>query len=49
MLTAIAVNIERLGEQDPQTSGCRPPPPTAFQQYLDAHRLPRPLWWRQGK
>ncbi|MEU5431098.1 hypothetical protein AB0H73_36590 [Streptomyces olivoreticuli] len=27
----------------------RPRPPTAFQQYLDARGLPRPLWWRQGK
>ncbi|MFE2182309.1 hypothetical protein [Streptomyces sp. NPDC059455] len=27
----------------------RPRPPTAFQQYLDARDLPRPLWWRQGK
>jgi transposase len=49
VLTAIAVNIERLSQQEPTNSGYRPRPPTAFQQYLDAHDLPRPLWWRQGK
>ncbi|MFG2000602.1 transposase [Spirillospora sp. NPDC048911] len=49
VLTAIAINIQRLSEQDPETSSYRPRPPTAFQQYLQQHRLPRPLWWHQGK
>jgi transposase len=49
VLTAIAINIGRLSEQEPTHSTCRPRPPTAFQQYLDARGLPRPLWWRQGK
>jgi hypothetical protein len=49
VLTAIAINIERLSEQEPGNSAYRPRTPTAFQQYLDAHELPRPLWWRQGK
>jgi hypothetical protein len=49
VLTAIAVNIERLSTQEPEASTYRPRPPTAFQQYLEVHGLPRPLWWRQGK
>jgi hypothetical protein len=49
VLTAIAINVERLSGQEPADSTYRPRPPTAFQQYLDAHELPRPLWWRQGK
>ncbi|WP_016825817.1 IS1182 family transposase [Streptomyces viridosporus] len=49
VLTAIAINIERLSGQEPEGSTYRPRQPTAFQQYLDAHGLPRPLWWRQGK
>jgi transposase len=49
VLTAIAINIERLSEQEPDNSTYRPRTPTAFQQYLDAHELPRTLWWRQGK
>ncbi|MEV6165606.1 transposase [Streptomyces sp. NPDC052052] len=49
VLTAIAVNIERLSAQDPTDSACRPRSPTAFQQYLDARGLPRPRWWRQGQ
>jgi len=49
VLTAIAVNIERLSQQEPADTDYRPRPPTAFQKYLDAHDLPRPLWWRQGK
>ncbi|RBM17682.1 hypothetical protein DEH69_14720 [Streptomyces sp. PT12] len=44
ILTAIAVNIERLSERDPHDSAYRARPPTAFQQYLDAHSLPQPLW-----
>ncbi|WP_405639002.1 IS1182 family transposase [Streptomyces sp. NBC_00019] len=49
VLTAIAVNIERLSTQEPEDSNYRPRPPTAFQQYLDDHELPRPRWWRQGQ
>ncbi|MFC4885307.1 transposase [Streptomyces beijiangensis] len=49
VLTAIAVNIGRLTEQDPRNTAYRPRRPTAFQQYLESHGLPRPLWWRQGK
>ncbi|MEC4018296.1 IS1182 family transposase [Streptomyces sp. H27-D2] len=49
VFTAIAINIERLSEQEPPDSTYRPRPPTAFQQYLDAHGLPRPRWWRQGQ
>jgi IS5 family transposase len=32
VLTAIAVNIERLSDQEPAHSAYRPRPPTAFQQ-----------------
>ncbi|MGW2370641.1 transposase, partial [Streptomyces sp. NPDC001667] len=49
VLTAIAINIERLSEQATEPSSYRPRPPTAFQRYLEERRLPRPLWWRQGK
>jgi hypothetical protein len=49
VLTAIAINIERLAGQEPGNSSYRPRRPAAFQQYLDVHELPRPLWWRQGK
>jgi transposase len=49
VLTALAINVERLSDQEPTDSSYRPRPPTAFQQYLDARELPRPLWWRQGK
>ncbi|MFE7838727.1 transposase [Streptomyces sp. NPDC057474] len=49
VLTALAINVERLSEQEPVDSTYRARPHTAFQQYLDARGLPRPLWWRQGK
>jgi Transposase DDE domain len=49
VLTALAVNVERLSRQEPADTDYRPRSPTAFQQYLDAHELPRPIWWRQGK
>ncbi|WP_406490760.1 transposase [Streptomyces sp. NBC_01604] len=45
VLTAIAVNIERLSTQEPDDSAHRPRPPTAFQQYVDAHELPSFRWW----
>ncbi|MFG2177505.1 transposase [Streptomyces abikoensis] len=49
IFTAIAINIERLSEQEPENSTYRLRPPTAFQQYLDTRGLPRPLWRSQGK
>ncbi|WP_369689047.1 transposase [Streptomyces sp. Wb2n-11] len=49
VLTAIAVNIERLSTQEPTDTSCRPRPPTVFQQYLDTRGLPRPRWWRQRR
>lgn len=43
VLTAIAVNIERLSGLRPtgETPPPRPPPPTAFQNYLDQHGIRR--------
>ena len=43
VLTALAINVERLSLQEPVGCSYRPRPPTAFQQYLDARGLPRPL------
>ena len=45
VLTAIAVNIERLSQLPP---GENPPPrpPTAFQEYLDQHEIQRLRSWR---
>jgi transposase len=45
VLTAIAVNIERLAGLPAEEA---PPPrrPTAFQNYLDQHEIPRPKSWR---
>lgn len=40
VLTAIAINIERLSAREPAVSAHRPRPPTAFQQYLDTRNLP---------
>ncbi|MEV0623900.1 transposase [Nonomuraea sp. NPDC050404] len=48
VLTAIAINIERLAAREPPGEH-HPRPPTAFQRYLEAHALPRPRWWRQGQ
>jgi transposase len=45
VLTAIAVNIERLSER-PETEEPSPRPPTAFQTYLDQHGIPRSKSWR---
>ncbi|MEU3349754.1 transposase [Streptomyces sp. NPDC006700] len=46
VLTAIAVNIERLSGLPP--TGEAPPPrqPTAFQNYLDQQEIHRPKSWR---
>jgi hypothetical protein len=45
VLTAIAVNIERLSQIPPGQS-TSPPPPTAFQDYLDQHAIKRLRSWR---
>ncbi|MEW1913734.1 transposase [Kitasatospora sp. NPDC085895] len=45
VLTAIAVNIERLSRQPPSESA-PPRPPTAFQDYLDQQNIPRLRSWR---
>ncbi|WP_255306557.1 IS1182 family transposase [Streptomyces sp. Wb2n-11] len=46
VLTAIAVNIERLSGLSPAEEAPRPRRPTAFQKYLDQRELPRPKSWR---
>jgi hypothetical protein len=48
VLTAIAINIERLAAREPPDNH-HPRQPTAFQRYLEACGLPRPRWWRQGQ
>ena len=45
VLTAIAVNIERLSQLPPGES-TSPRPPTAFQDYLDQHHIQRLRSWR---
>src|SRR5262249_25569687 len=45
VLTAIAVNIERLSQLPPGES-TSPRPPTAFQNYLDQHDIKRLRSWR---
>jgi transposase len=42
VLTAIAVNVERLSAEQPSP----PRPPTAYQAYLDQHEIPRLRSWR---
>ncbi|MEU3462997.1 transposase [Streptomyces sp. NPDC006733] len=46
ILTAIAVNIERLSGLPPNEEALTPRQPTAFQNYLDHRALPRPESWR---
>ncbi|UKY48570.1 transposase [Streptomyces inhibens] len=46
VLTAIAVNIERLSDVSPAGEASPPRPPTAFQDFLDQHGIPRPKSWR---
>ncbi|WP_406301025.1 transposase [Streptomyces sp. NBC_00618] len=46
VLTAIAVNIERLSGLSPAQEAPAPRRPTAFQNYLDQCELPRPKSWR---
>ncbi|MEW2580541.1 transposase [Streptomyces syringium] len=45
VLTAIAVNIERLSER-PAAEEPSPRPPTALQNYLDQQGIPRSKSWR---
>jgi hypothetical protein len=45
VLTAIAVNIERLSQLTPGKNSA-PRPPTAFQGYLDQHDVQRLRSWR---
>jgi 3-mercaptopyruvate sulfurtransferase SseA len=45
VLTAIAVNIERLSQLPPDQSTPQRPP-TAFQEYLDQHGIQRLRSWR---
>ncbi|MFE7712295.1 IS1182 family transposase [Streptomyces sp. NPDC057486] len=46
VLTAIAVNIERLSRWSVTEEGSPPRPPTTFQTYLDQQRIPRSKSWR---
>ncbi|MCD9874747.1 transposase [Streptomyces guryensis] len=46
VLTAIAVNIERLSGLPPAEEAQTPRQPTAFQNYLDQREIPRPKSWR---
>ncbi|MFE2115751.1 transposase [Streptomyces microflavus] len=46
ILTAIAVNIERLSGLSPAEEAPRPRQPTAFQNYLDQREIPRLKSWR---
>ncbi|RZB13584.1 IS1182 family transposase, partial [Streptomyces sp. F001] len=46
VLTAIAVNIERLSGQSATEEPSTPRPPTAFQAFLDQNEIPRSKSWR---
>ncbi|MEU6709126.1 transposase [Streptomyces wuyuanensis] len=46
VLTAIAVNIERLSGLPPAEETPSSRRPTAFQHYLDQREIPRPQSWR---
>ncbi|WP_412104402.1 transposase [Streptomyces europaeiscabiei] len=46
ILTAIAVNIERLSGLPPAEEAPTPRRPTAFQNYLDQREVPRLKSWR---
>ncbi|MGX4693822.1 transposase [Streptomyces sp. JNUCC 63] len=48
VLTAIAVNIERLSGRPVTEEVPSPRPPTAFQCFLDRHGIPRLKSWRAG-
>lgn len=46
VFTAIAVNIERLSGQSSANEAPPARPPTAFQDFLDQHEIPRLTSWR---
>ncbi|MFG2848608.1 transposase [Kitasatospora sp. NPDC048296] len=46
VLTAIAVNIERLSGRPSSEEASSPKPPTAFQTFLDQQGIPRSKSWR---
>lgn len=46
VFTAIAVNIERLSGLPPSGETTSPRSPTAFQDFLDQHEIPRLKSWR---
>ncbi|MFD5505906.1 transposase [Streptomyces sp. NPDC127061] len=46
VLTAIAVNLERIDVHLPTTPTRQPRTPTALQSFLDWQRIPRPRSWR---
>ena len=46
VLTAVAVNIERLSGLTQAEQALTPRPPTAFQNYLDQREIPRLKSWR---
>lgn len=46
VLTAIAVNIERLSSQPATEKPPSPRPATAFQTFLDQQAIPRSKSWR---
>ncbi|MGW0633648.1 transposase [Streptomyces sp. NPDC002758] len=46
VLTAIAVNIERLSTRSVTQETPSSRPPTAFQTFLDQNEVPRPRSWR---
>ncbi|WP_152646284.1 transposase [Streptacidiphilus albus] len=46
VLTAIAVNIERLSSQPETEKPSSSRPPTAFQTFLDQQSIPRSKSWR---
>jgi len=46
VFTAIAVNIERLSGLPPSGETTSPRQPTAFQDFLDQHEIPRLKSWR---
>lgn len=46
VLTAIAVNLERIGVHLPPAPARQPRNPTALQGFLDWQHIPRPRSWR---
>ncbi|MGW3953025.1 transposase [Streptomyces sp. NPDC004752] len=49
VFTAIAANIERLSRRPPTGEAPSSRPPTAFQNFLDHHGIPRPRSWRSAR